>query len=214
MHIMKIAPFILLLALACPLFAEDNSKGPADPFDGAFFPPELVLLARDQIGMTQEQLETFRDRVEKAQPRSDALRSELERESAALSALAKQEHVDEGAIVAQFDKVLDVERALKHLHVGLLAAIKNLLTPEQQAKLREIGKDGGARLAEDARRRLTEKMERVKAGAQEWAASGRDPSEALRTMEEKFKPLIESGKVIEAETELDRLLDKLKQGAK
>jgi Spy/CpxP family protein refolding chaperone len=211
---MKIVPFIALLALVSPVFAEGNSKAPADPFEGAFFPPELVLMARDRIGMTQEQLVAFRDRVEKAQPRSDALRSELERESAALSSLAKQQRVDEGAITAQLDKVLDIERALKHLHVGLLAAIKNLLTPEQQTKLREIGKDGVERLAEDARRRLSEKMERVKAGALEWAASGRDPSEALRAMEEKFKPLIESGKVIEAEAELDRLLDQLKQGAK
>ena len=54
--------------------------------------------------------------------------------------------MDEAALVAQLDKVLDVERELKHLHIGLLVAIKNLLTPEQQAKLREIAKDGGAQL--------------------------------------------------------------------
>lgn len=211
---MKLIACIALLALAYPLFAEDNSKEIADPFKGAFFPPELVLLARDQIGMTQEQREAFRDRVDNARPRSDALRSELERESAALSTLAKQERVDEGAIVAQLDKVLDIERALKHLHVGLLAAIKNLLTPEQQTKLREIGKDGGARLAEDARRRLSEKVERVKAGAQKWAASGRDPSDILRMMEEKFKPLMEAEKPLEAEAELDRVLEQLSQGEK
>ena len=33
-------------------------------------------------------------------------------------------------------------------------------------------------------------------------------------MEEKFKPLIEAGKVIEAEAELDRMLERLKPGAK
>jgi len=215
LHLMKIAlSFIALLASVCPLFAEGNTHASGDPFEGAFFPPEFVLLARDQIGMTQEQLKAFRDHVEKAQPRSDELRSELERESAALSVMAKQPHVDEAAVLAQLDKVLDVERALKHLHVGLLAAIKNILTPEQQTKLRDIAKDGGARLAEDAQRRLSEKVERVKAGAQKWAESGRDPSEIARAMEEKFKPLIDGGKIIEAEAEVDRILEQLNQGTK
>jgi len=215
LHLMKIAlSFIALLASVCPLFAEGNTHAPGDPFEGAFFPPEFVLLARDQIGMTQEQLKDFRERVEKAQPRSDELRSELERESAALSVMAKQPHVDEAALLAQLDKVLDVERALKHLHVGLLAAIKNILTPEQQTKLRDLAKDGAARLGEDARRRLTGKMEQAKAGAEKLAQSGRDPSDILRAMEEKFKPLVDAGKIIEAEAELDRVLEQLNEAAK
>ena len=116
-------------------------------------------------------------------------------------------------LVAQLDKVLDVERELKHLHVGLVVAIKNLLTPEQQAKLREIAKDGGAQLIEATRKRLTEKVERVKQGGRKWADSGRDPSDILKTMGEKFKPLLDAGKVIEAEAELDRLLERLQQGS-
>jgi Spy/CpxP family protein refolding chaperone len=213
-HTMKLIAFFALLISLCPLFAADDSKPATDPFAGAFFPPELVLLARDRIALTQEQQEAFRARVEKTQPRSDELRMKLERETAALSALAKQERVDETALVAQLDKVLDSERELKHLHIGILVAIKNLLTPEQQTKLREIAKNGGAQLAEAARRRLSEKVERVKEGAQKWAASGRDPSAILKTMEEKFKPLIEAGKAIEAEAELDRVLEQLKQDAK
>ena len=211
---MKLIAFLALLASLCPLFAADASKKAADPFAEAFFPPELVLMARDRIALTQEQQEAFRARVEKAQPRSDELQAKMERATAALAALVKQERVDETALLAQLDKVLDVEREVKHLHVGLVASIKNLLTPEQQAKLREIAKEGGAQLGEDARKRLTEKVERVKEGAQKMAESGRDPSDILKAMEEKFKPLMETGKVIEAEAELDRVLEQLTQGAK
>jgi Spy/CpxP family protein refolding chaperone len=206
--------FIALFASVCPLFAESKPHSSGDPFEGAFFPPELILMAREQIGMNEEQLKAFRDRVEKAQPQSEELRSKLERESAALSTMVKQEHVDETAVLAQLDKVLDAERALKHLHVGLLAAIKNILTPEQQTKLRDLAKDGAARLGEDARKRLSGKMERVKAGAEKMAENGRDPSEIMRAMEEKFKPLIDAGKIIEAEAELDRVLEQLNQAAK
>jgi Spy/CpxP family protein refolding chaperone len=211
---MKLITSIALLTTVCTLSAADKSAAAADPFAGAFFPPELVVLAREQIGLTQEQREAFRARVEKTQPRSDELRQRLERETASLSAMAKQERLDEAALVAQLDRVLEAERELKHLHIGLLVAIKNLLTPEQQIKLREIAKDGGQQLGEAARKRLTEKVEHVKAGMQKWADGGRDPSAVGKMMEEKFKPLMEAGKVIEAEAELDRLLEQLTEGTK
>ncbi len=51
--------------------------------------------------------------------------------------------------------------------------------------------------------RITGKVEQVQAGVQKWAVSSRDPSTIRKVMEEKFKPLIE------AEVELDRLLEQL-----
>jgi Spy/CpxP family protein refolding chaperone len=211
---MKLITFIALLTTVGTLSAADKSAPSADPLADAFFPPEVVLLAREVIGLTPEQRETFRACVEKTQPRSDELQKKLERETASLSALAKQERLDEAALVAQLDKVLDSERELKHLHIGLLVAIKNLLTPEQQIKLREIVKDGGKQLADDTRKRLSGKVKQVEEVMQQFAASGRDPSAVGKTMEEKFKPLIEAGKVIEAEAVLDRLLEQINQPAK
>ena len=164
--------------------------------------------------MSPQQLGALQARVTKTQPQSEELRKKLELETAALAALVKAERVEETAVLAQLDKVLDAERELKHLHISLVIALKNLLTPEQQAKLHEMTKEGGTQLAEATRARLTEKMERVKAGAEAWAAGGRDPSDVLRAMEQKFKPLIESGKVVEAEAELDRALEQLKPEAK
>jgi hypothetical protein len=61
---------------------------------------------------------------------------------------------------------------------------------------------------------ITAKVERVKTGAQKWADSGRDPSAIGKTLEEKFLPTFEAGKIIEAEAELDRLLEQLKQDGK
>ena len=211
---MKIITFVALLSTACRLAAADMSAADTDPLAGAFFPPEVVLMAGDQIGLTQEQREAVRAHVEKIQPRSNELTERLSRETAALSSLARQERVDEVALTAQLDKVLDAERDLKHLHIGLLAWIKNFLTPEQQAKLKEITKNGGAPFIEATRQRLTEKVQHVQEIMQKWVASGRDPSAIGKTMEEKFKPLIEEGKVREAEAELDRVLEQLKQDAK
>lgn len=220
-HTMKliIASFALLTSL-CPVFAADTSKKAADPFAGAFFPPELVLLAQDRIALTPEQLEAVRARVAKTQPRSDELRVKMEGEATALAALTRQERVEEAPLLAQLDKVLDVEREVKHLHVGAAVAVKNLLTPEQRAKLRElsfeIAKDHAAfiKLEEEAGKRISAKVERVKAGAQKWADSGRDPSAIGQAMGEKFKPLMEADKVFEAEAVLDRVLEQLAKDAK
>ena len=98
--------------------------------------------------------------------------------------------------------------------IGLLSAIKNQLTPEQQSKLREFAKDGVTQLEQALRNRLTEKVERVQEGAQKWAASGRDPKAIAQALEEKFKPLMDAGKPLEAEAELDRLLEQLQQNPK
>jgi len=211
---MKLIIALALLTSLGPLFAADDSKPASDPLAGAFFPPELILLAHDQIALTSEQQAALRARVEQTQSRSEELRSKLERETTALATMAKPERVDEAAILAQLDKVLDVERELKHLHIGLLSAIKNQLTPEQQSKLRELAKDGVTQLEQALRNRLTEKVERVQEGAQKWAASGRDPKAIAQALEEKFKPLMDAGKPLEAEAELDRLLEQLQQNPK
>ena len=43
--------------------------------------------------------------------------------------------VNEQQALSQLDRILDTEREIKHLHVGLAVRIKNKLTPEQQSKL-------------------------------------------------------------------------------
>jgi gluconolactonase len=58
-------------------------------------------------------------------------------------------------------------------------------------------------------KRLTEKVERVKAEARKWAESGRDPSDIRDAMEKKFNPLMKAGKLTEAEAEMDRVLKTL-----
>lgn len=219
-HTMKLIAFITLLASLCPLFAADHSKKTADPFVGVFYPPELVLLAQDRIALTPEQLEAVRARWEKTQQRSDELRVKMERETAALAVLTKQERVDEAPLLAQLDKVLEVEREVKHLNLGAAVAAKNLLTPEQQVKMREISfeiaKNHAAftKLEEETSKRISAKVERVKAGVQKWAENGRDPAAIGQTMGEKFKPLMEADKVFEAEAVLDRALEQLNKDAK
>ena len=52
-----------------------------------------------------------------------------------LAELLDKPAVDQTAALAQLDEVLKVEREVKRAHIGLLVQLKNVLTPEQQAKL-------------------------------------------------------------------------------
>ncbi len=70
------------------------------------------------------------------------------------------------------------------------------------------------RIAGKVERLMAAKVHRVQEGAQQWAASGRDPSAIGKALEEKVKPLLEAGKFSEAETELDRLLGQLNPDGK
>ena len=80
----------------------------------------------------------------------------------------------------------------------------------------EIAKNHAAftKLEEETSKRISAKVERVKAGVQKWAENGRDPAAIGQTMGEKFKPLMEADKVFEAEAVLDRALEQLNKDAK
>ena len=213
-YVVNVATLLAILVPTTLRLAADEPKPNSDPLEGAFFPPELVMLARDRIGLTPEQYTAFRERVEKSHRQSEELRTKLEREMAALATIAKQARPDEAALIVQLDKVLDAERDAKRLHLGLMVAIKNLLTDQQQTQLREIAKSGHAQLAEEMRKRLTAKVERVQSGIEGLAQAGRDPAPYLKMMEENVKPLLDGGKPMEAETELDRVLERIKQDSK
>lgn len=80
--------------------------------------------------------------------------------------------------------------------------------------LRTVNAESPTDSAEAMRQRITAKVERVKEGVQKQAASGRDPSTFVKTLQETIKPLLDAGKAVAAEAELDRVLEQLKPEAK
>ena len=208
---MKLAAILLFFASALPIAPLLADDGPPGPLAGAFFPPELVSLAADQLGLSAQQREALHTQIDTAQTAMQQIQRRLEHETATLATLARQVHADQAALSAQLDKVLDAERDAKHLQLGLLAGIKNLLTPEQQISLHEIAKNGSAKIGEEIRQRISGKVEAVQAGVRKWLDAGRDPSGIGQTMEQKVKPLLDAGNPADAEAILDDLVKQLNQ---
>ncbi len=113
-------------------------QAPQDPLQGAFFPPEVVMQNQQALALTEDQKNYFKAEIRQAQTRFTDLQWKLEDEVEKLSSLVKQPRADEQLVLAQLEKVLAAEREIKRAHFSLLIRIKNKLTAEQQARLREI----------------------------------------------------------------------------
>ena len=124
----------LLLLLVPALSAQE------DPFADAFFPPELIMQNQQVLALTAEQKSLLRSEVQKAQTRFTDLQWQLQDEMQRLKALAHEAVPNEERVLTQLDKVLNLERAIKRTHIGLVVRMKRALTPEQQRQLQELKK--------------------------------------------------------------------------
>lgn len=111
---------------------------PDDPILQGMFPPELVMRHQQELGLTDAQRSAITAEMARGQKDFLDVRWQLEKEVEAMAALLKQDKLDEKRVVAQLDKVLDMERQIKRAHIVLLIRIKGVLTPEQRTKLAEI----------------------------------------------------------------------------
>ena len=183
---------------------------PPDPIKDNLFPPDLIMRCADQIGLTDEQRDSIKSQMEKAQARFKDSQQRLEQERQAMGEILKQEHPDTDEALAQFDKVLAAEREARRCHLTLMIALKNLLTPDQQAQIREIRKkmmaEGkGGMPGGDVPQAIQMKMMNVQRQAQELAKEGRDVKAVWEAMS-RFDPLIRERKFAEAEAVLDEAL--------
>lgn len=139
----KITPVLIVIVLLVQRAAAQQH--PPDPLQGFVFPPELVMQHQQALGLTEDQKSYFRTETRQAQSRFMEIQWKLQDEMEKWVALVKQPRADEQQVLAQLEKVLAVERDIKRAQVSLLIRMKNKLTQEQQAMLREIQSKGGSK---------------------------------------------------------------------
>jgi Spy/CpxP family protein refolding chaperone len=106
-----------------------------DPLAQFVFPPELVMQHQREIGLTDEQKTFLRGEIQRVTLRFTELQWQLQDSMEGLASIMKESSVNEQQALSQLDKILDTEREIKHLHIGLAIRIKNKLTPDQQSRL-------------------------------------------------------------------------------
>ena len=125
---------VLLLLIVPALYAQE------DTLADAFFPPELIMQNQQQLGLSADQKTLLRSEIGKAQAKFTDLQWQLQDEMQRLGTLAREASPNEEKILAQLDKVLNLEREIKRTHIGLVVRMKRALTPEQQRQLADLKK--------------------------------------------------------------------------
>ncbi len=129
---------LLTLAFICALSWGQSPQSSNDPIADQLFPPELVMQYHQEINLTPDQSKALKDEIQKAQAKFLDMQWDMQSEQEKLVLLLKAHPIDENAVLAQVDKVLDREREIKKTQILLLVRIKNQLTPAQQNKLNEL----------------------------------------------------------------------------
>lgn len=110
----------------------------ADPLTRFLFPTELVMSHQQAIGLTDRQRSAIQEAMKEPQPAFVDLQFRMSAEVEKLQELVQSTTVDEAKVLRQVDRVLDVEREVKHRQLALLIRVKNLLTEQQQAALAKL----------------------------------------------------------------------------
>src|SRR6266550_6101191 len=111
---------------------------PMDPLGDVMFPPEMVMQHQRELALTDEQKTFMRGEINRTTTRFNELQWQLQDAMEALHETMKANSVNEQLALSQLDKILDAEREIKRLHIGMGIRIKNQLTAEQQTKLQSM----------------------------------------------------------------------------
>lgn len=201
----KFQLFCIALLVACPGVLLAQGSG-GDPINAQLFSPEELMKHRAEIGLSDQQLEQIRGLIEQTGPIVQQHQAGLREATSKLAQLLAAEKVDEEAALKQLDKLLGIEKEVKHAHLRVMIQIRNQLTAEQRkiaAKLKQSPQhDKGLE------QRLKLKIARIEREVQRRANAGHPPFDAVELMQ-KLPPLMQQGKVKEAEALLDRVLKTL-----
>ena len=134
---------LLLAAFSMQLHAQGagpgaQMPGQPDPFGRFLFPPELVMQHQGHIGLQESQRAALQSAIQEAQATTLKMQFALAAEAEKLTTLLEAPRLEEKDVLAQVDRILGIEREVKRAQVTLMVRIKNTLTEEQQAKLRQL----------------------------------------------------------------------------
>ena len=129
---------VALLALAAFSASVRGQKKGDDAFARAMFDPQLVLKHAQEIGLTAAQRRTIFEELRAAQSALAPLQVDMAQRALELQEQMEAPRVDEAKALTMVDHVLKIENEVKKRQVMLIVRVKNLLMPEQQAKLRAL----------------------------------------------------------------------------
>jgi len=109
-----------------------------DPLADDMFSLDMIMQHQRELALTDAQKTFMRNEQQRSTTRFNELEWQLQDAMEALHETMKGVKVDEQLALTQLNKVLDAEREIKTLHMGMAIRIKNQLTSAQQMKLQTM----------------------------------------------------------------------------
>jgi len=102
------------------------------------YPPDLIMEHQQEIGLTDSQRDAVKQELKVAQSHFLDIQWDMHGEVEKLARILQSSRVDEAAALAQAGRVMSMENEVKKAHLALVIRVKNLLTEEQQERLRGL----------------------------------------------------------------------------
>lgn len=118
--------------------ASNVSVPASSDFSQHLFPPELIMQNQGRLKITEPQREAILQEIYKVQATAAQVQWRVADESEKLNQLLERENVQESEALAQADRMMNWETAVKRAQLTMLIRIRNLLTAEQKAMLKDL----------------------------------------------------------------------------
>jgi len=129
--------------LAFSVNRERSAVGDAEQvFEQHLFPPELIMRHRSRLKITEEQRNVIVEEISKLQATAIQAQWRVGDESEKLAELLRRGTIAEAEVLAQADRMIMYETAVKRAQLSMLIRIRNTLTPEQRETLQYLRKSG------------------------------------------------------------------------
>lgn len=115
---------------------------PANTFEQHLFPPELVMRHQARLKITEAQRNVIVAEITKLQATATQVQWRVGDESEKLTEMLKRETIAEAEALAQAERMIMYETAVKRAQLAMLIRIRNTLTPEQRETLQYLRKSG------------------------------------------------------------------------
>ena len=136
-----ITRFLLVAMLLSPALTAAQMPPSQELFSRMLFPPELILNNQMALQLDDSQRARIVATITETQQAMTDVQVRLGAEMEKMWRQLSAPTVDEAAVLALVDRILDLERQVKKRQIAMLIRIRNLLTPQQREKLGELRRD-------------------------------------------------------------------------
>jgi Spy/CpxP family protein refolding chaperone len=198
--------------LLCCLFLSVASLPAAQVEDwlkSGLLHPDMIATVRDELALTQDQQARLNSQLSEARKQAEPLEQAVKEQQKALGHLLQDPSTTADAAAAQLTKLLEAEGAVKQLQLRALIGVRDVLTPEQLAKVKKLGPPkslaaAGGGSSGGLESKVMEKVGKLKAAVE---ALGVPPTEAMKYRGGEIEKLIKSGQYADADAKLNELYE-------